>query len=426
MIGGGPIGLEAALYARQLGYSVAVYERGRIGEHLQQWGHVCLFSPFAMNSTPLGRSILAEEQPGRQLPDGDELLTGRQHLAQYLEPLARCRLLADCIHCETAVLAIGRSGRLKTDFGPDSRSEAPFRLLLREKQKERFAEADVVLDCSGTYGQHRWLGDGGIPAAGEMSAAAQIAYRLEDVLGDRRAHYAGKCTLVVGGGYSAATTVCALAELAEKYPETWIIWLVRDAASAPIKRVRNDPLRERDRLAARANFLATRAEGNVEFHSQAGVQAVEPLGHDKGFRVHARIGKTPRTFDVDRIIANVGYTPDATLYRELQVHECYASCGPMKLAAALGEAGGDCLQQTGHGPGSLRNPEPDFYIIGAKSYGRNSQFLLRIGFEQVRDVFTLISGDAQLDLYRRLPASPAGRRHGPVSLAARGGEPVEE
>jgi hypothetical protein len=89
----------------------------------------------------------------------------------------------------------------------------------------------------------------------------------------------------------------------------------------------------------------------------------------------------------------VGYSPDTALYRELQVHECYASLGPMKLAAALaGQAGADCLQQVGHGGETLRSPEPNFYILGAKSYGRNSHFLLRIGFEQVREAFGLITG----------------------------------
>jgi hypothetical protein len=77
------------------------------------------------------------------------------------------------------------------------------------------------------------------------------------------------------------------------------------------------------------------------------------------------------------------------------VHECYATCGPIKLAAALiGESGGgDCLAQAGHGPETLVNPEPGFFILGSKSYGRNSQFLLRVGWEQVDQVFSLIAGE---------------------------------
>ena len=38
---------------------------------------------------------------------------------------------------------------------------------------------------------------------------------------------------------------------------------------------------------------------------------------------------------VDRIIALTGSVGDHTLYRQLQVHECWATSGPMKLAAAL-------------------------------------------------------------------------------------------
>ena len=96
---------------------------------------------------------------------------------------------------------------------------------------------------------------------------------------------------------------------------------------------------------------------------------------------------------VDRVLGLNGGVGDFTLYRQLQVHECYATAGPMKLAAALlGAAGGDCLAQESHGADTLVNPEPGFFILGAKSYGRNSQFLLRIGWQQVDDVFSLLDG----------------------------------
>ena len=54
VIGAGPVGIEAALYAKALGFSVVVYERGEVGEHLMRWKHVRLFTPFALNQTPLG------------------------------------------------------------------------------------------------------------------------------------------------------------------------------------------------------------------------------------------------------------------------------------------------------------------------------------------------------------------------------------
>ncbi len=404
VLGAGPIGLEAALYARSLNLPVTVYERGRVGEHLRRWGHVRLFSPFGMNVTPLGRAAILADDARHVLPSDADLLTGREHVASYLEPLARCAALRDCVRAETQVVAVGRSGWLKEEAPGDARRAGqPFRLLLRgPKGKEETAEADVVLDCTGTYAQHRWMGDGGVPALGEGAAEPHVAYGLEDVLGERQAHYAGKNILVVGAGYSAATTVRDLAALAEKNPATWVVWLARGAKTQPIKRVAGDALKERDRLAVRANTLATRGEGNVEFHASSVVESVEWLGADKGFRVGARCAGKPRTFDVERVVANVGYTPDNNLYRELQVHECYASLGPMSLAAALAKhAGGDCLTIPAQGANALRNPEPNFFLLGAKSYGRNAHFLLRTGFEQVRDVFALVAGKGDLDLYRK-------------------------
>ena len=97
----------------------------------------------------------------------------------------------------------------------------------------------------------------------------------------------------------------------------------------------------------------------------------------------------------ERIIGNVGYSPDRMLYRELQVQECYASFAAANMASLSRGA------KQAAGPESLRNPEPGYYILGAKSFGRNSQFLLRTGFEQIRDVFTLIAGKPDLDLYKK-------------------------
>jgi len=395
VLGAGPIGLEAALYARTLSLPVTIYERGRVGEHLHRWGHVRLFSPFGMNSTPLGRNAIQAENAKHEFPAEGDCITGKEHLAAYLEPLARTAPLRDCLRTDSQVLHISRRGFLKEDGAGDGlRGKQPFRLLIRDsKACERVEEADIVIDCTGTYAQHRWMGDGGIPAVGELAAEPRIAYGLEDVLGDRRTDYAGKTILVLGAGHSAATTVCNLAQLGEQHPETWVIWLARGASSQPIKRVADDPLRERDRLAVRANMLATRTDGNVEFHKQTVIEGIEPASVEKGFRVTASCADKPRSWEVDRVIANVGYSPDANLYRELQVHECYATLGPMNLAAALSKyAGADCLMIPAQGADKLRTPEPNFYILGAKSYGRNSKFLLRNGFAQVREVFTLISG----------------------------------
>jgi hypothetical protein len=303
-------------------------------------------------------------------------------------------LVCDYIRTETTVCNIGRRGYFKEESAGDPRrGQRPFLLLLRNGNREFIEEAEVVLDCTGTYSQPRHAGDGGIPAIGESATRAHIAWGLEDVLGERRAFYADKTTLVIGSGYSAATTVCNLSKLAEKHPATWVIWLARGSGSQPIRRFVNDVLKERDQLAVRANMLATRGDGNVEFHPQTVMTAIECAGPDKSFKVHALSAAKAVRWEVDRVIANVGYIPDNSLYRELQIHECYATQGPILPAASLlKHTSGDCLSIPAQASATLRNPEPNFYILGAKSYGRNPHFLLRTGFEQVREVFNLITG----------------------------------
>ncbi len=398
ILGAGPIGLEAGLAAQALKLPFTIYERGRVGEHVRRWGHVKLFSPFGMNATPLGRQAIRHHDPRHEFPDDDACITGREHVDVYLAPLAE--QIKDQIKTETQVLRIGRKGLLKHEAaGEPARGRQPFLLLMREKQIDRIEEADIVLDCTGTFAQHRWLGQAGIPALGELQLENQISYHLDDLLGDRKKDFVNKSILVVGSGHSAAATVCNLAQLAEEHNTTWVTWLARSPHSQPLRRLMNDPLRERDRLASRANTLATRDDDNVEYHPGTLVEAIESLGQDKGYRVTARSSGQPKIFEVEKIIANVGYTPDTMLYRELQIHECFSTLAPMKLATAMAASkGSDCMKQVGYGPESLRNPEPNFYILGMKSYGRGSSFLLRVGFDQVRDVFTLITGKANPEL----------------------------
>jgi thioredoxin reductase len=402
VLGAGPIGLEATLYARTLGLPTTLYERATAGNYVNRWGHVRLFTPFEMNVTPLGRQTIQAEHKDHSFPSDQACITGREHLAAYLEPLAKTSLIRECLRVDSRVTQIGKRGWLKhEDPGSEARVREPFLLLIRDsKGQGRIEEADVVLDCTGTYGHHRWLGDGGIPALGEEEAAQHIGYGLENILGDRRGHYGGKTVMVVGGGYSAATAVAQLATLAEEHLDTWTVWLARCQGTQPIARIPADPLRERDRLAARANTLATRGDGNVEFHNQAAIERVEFFGPDKGFRVTARLAGKKRSWEVDRLIANVGYSPDSSLYRELHVDESYITQGPRALAACL-------LNRNGFDPArgpvpgaTLKNPEPNFYVLGAKSFGRDSRFLLRHGFEQIREVFSLIAGRREVSLYR--------------------------
>ena len=195
---------------------------------------------------------------------------------------------------------------------------------------------------------------------------------------------------------------------------------------------------------------------NVTLHVRRGVSVEELRGTPgkEGVRVVGQSEEGAFDLEVEVAVAHVGFRPDLALSRELQattpapprtsphlaaprlapcrlaprrrarrrlgrdlgrdvsrdvsrgrgcalqVHACYASEGPMKLAASLlvarvaakggGEAAGDCLKQAAPGPDQLVSPEPRFYVLGAKSYGRNSAFLLKLGHAQVEAVVAML------------------------------------
>lgn len=400
VLGAGPMGLEAALYARFLGYDVDIFEQGQIADQVRRWGHVRMFTPFRMNASPLGLAAIAAHDHAYRPPEPEAFLTGSELVERYLQPLAQTDLLVDHLRLQTRVRAIGRETVLKDrPIGGTAREHLRFRLIVESETEEQDVEADVVIDATGTYGQPRWLGAEGIPCVGERAFQSRIEYHLPDIA-SQSARYAGKHTLVLGSGYSAATAIVDLATLAAEASDTHITWLTRSARESPIITIANDPLVARSELSARANRIAAE-DARVQHHSAC---AVRSLHADDGGAIRVEVcGTDLAPITVDQIVALVGYRPDLQFTSELQYETCYATEGPMKLAASLlAESAHDCLSIPASGPEQLVTTEPQFFVIGSKSYGRNPHFLLAHGLEQIKQIFRILGDRDSLDLYTHI------------------------
>jgi hypothetical protein len=284
-----------------------------------------------------------------------------------------------------------------------ARGDGDFRLLLEstkpgEHARQRFAIADVVIDATGTFGNANWLGPDGLPALGEEQTRAHVEYGLPDVLGADRERYHGRSTLLIGDGDSAAATVVALAELAGQSPDTWVTWVTRRQCNEQLPQPVEPPLSiqcpEQQRIAALANRLAADDANHVTYYSGTSVESVTPHADLDRFSVRL-VGKHAGEFEFDRVIANVGYRPDSSLHRELHVALAPDSEAPATMAKTLAELGAGVPLD----PRALLQPEPDFYILGAKSFGRDSRFTIAHGLDQIRALFTIIGDRADLDLY---------------------------
>ncbi|MDG4768216.1 NAD(P)-binding domain-containing protein [Solwaraspora sp. WMMD406] len=422
VIGAGPVGLAAAAHLHERRLPALVLEAGdSVGAAVRQWGHVRLFSPWRYDVDAAARRLL--DTAGWAAPDPENLPTGAELVGDYLEPLAKLPALAARIRYGARVVAIGRAGmdRVRTA----GREQTPFVVRLADGTE---LNAGAIIDATGTWGTPNVLGGNGLPAHGEPQAAHLISSALPDVLGADRAEYAGRHTVVVGAGHSAANTLLALAELAGQEPGTRLTWAVRgtsidravgggDADALPGRGELGTGLRslvESGRVALVTGFavhavrvLDGRGDdggaggepgsgavggepGSGAVGGEPGSGAVGGGGDDAGVEVVAADG---RTLTADLIVSATGFRPDHRIADELRL-DLDPALGCTRLLAPLIDPNEhSCGTVRPHGVDELTQPEPGYYLVGMKSYGRAPTFLLATGYEQVRSITAALAGD---------------------------------
>jgi thioredoxin reductase len=392
VIGAGPVGLAAAAHLADRGIRFRVLEAGPLPANaVRAWRHVQLFSPWRYNIDQAARRLL--EAAGWPAPDPDDIPTGAELVQAYLEPLAKSPALEPHISYNTTVAAISRldTDRLRTA----GRDQAPF-VVRTADGEETLARA--VIDASGTWNTPNTIGANGLPAKGERDAADRIEYGIPDVLGADRDRYAGRATIVIGAGHSAATVLLGLAELVDQVPETRVTWAIR--ASSPSGAYGGegaDALPARGALGAGLRMLAE--TGRITLVPSFSVREVT-VSRDGPLTLVA----AGREVTADRVIAVTGFRPEHTIAQELRLNlDPILGTTPL-LAPLIDPNQHSCGTVRPHGVDELAQPEPGYFIVGMKSYGRASTFLLATGHEQARSVVAALDGDwtaareVQLDL----------------------------
>jgi thioredoxin reductase len=389
VIGAGPIGLAAAAHLIQRGLPVKIYEQGSgVGANLRDWGHVRTFSPWKYSIDSAAQALL--ERLGWKMPSPDALPTGDELCDHYLDPLARTPELATAIATGARVVAISRQGIGKVDSR--QRETKPFEIVFERPDGSRHRNlARAVIDASGTWNQPNPIGASGLPAEGEAENADRIAYGMPDVLGRDRSIYAGKRTLVIGAGYSAANLLLDLIVLAADEPGTKIDWIVRGTNLAKVYGGGEaDGLPARGALGSRLKKAVER--GPIELIAGFAAMRVRNAKGELFLDGETKRG-TQSLGPIDRIVVATGQRPDLTMTRELRLEldpwlESVKALGPL-----IDPNLHSCGSVPPHGHRETSHPEPGFYTIGVKSYGRAPTFLLLTGYEQARSVAAVIAGD---------------------------------
>jgi hypothetical protein len=178
-----------------------------------------------------------------------------------------------------------------------------------------------------------------------------------------------------------------LATLSEQEPETELTWAVRRSdMQRAYGGAENDALPARGALGERMRKLV--ATGRIRL--VGGWRSDRVTRTVDGLVVHAG---EQQLDPVDEIIVTTGLRPDLAMLHELRLGLDPAVEAPHTLAPLIDPNLHSCGTVRPHGVDELSHPEPHFYIIGMKSYGRAPTFLLLTGYEQARSVTAALAGD---------------------------------
>ncbi len=386
IIGAGPIGLATAAHLVEQKQAFILLEAGReIAHNIRTWGHITLFSPWRYNINKAGRALL--NASGWVEPHLDTLPTGHELIDLYLKPLSEHEQIKPNIQLNAKVVGISR--QLNDKMKTKNRVEQSFIIYIEQENDIRMIEARAVIDATGTWGNPNPANSTGVWLQSEKALADHIEYGIPDIHTNTK-RYANKKIAVIGGGHSAINTLLALAELQAENPSTKLVWIMRkQSAEEAYGGEEKDSLAARGALGIRIHELVD--TGKVEVITPFYISQVKK---DENIHIVGTInGEQKILTGFEELIVNAGNRPDLSMNSELRLSIDSATESVHALAPLIDPNIHSCGTVRAHGEEILRQPEKDFYIVGAKSYGRAPTFLMATGYEQVRSITAYLSGN---------------------------------
>ncbi len=389
---------EVALYARFLGYFVILFDARRVGSRLVRWGEFPLKIPFGEATSSLGLAALTAQGVNQDLPDPDAIVSYRDYIEKYLTPVAKSDLLEDCIHINSPVISVSRAHYPK--FQPASiedRSEDEFRLLLNAKVRGEFTQlADVVLDCSGDGRTPAGVGPGGGMAVGQSSLSEHFEVGPRDLSDKDRDRFVGKHTVLFGTGPVACRNAVQFIALARDNPNTKLTWVVSKATEhedwlASVAKINSDLAIESSRI------LSGDTSGAVHIDAWG----AESFARDDNgkWQIKLLVGDE-ETADMEADVILVTELHDPWRFTDgLAIELCPQRRLTTAAASWLAKQRTDELEIT---PESFISSEPHYYVLGRKSVGGDPRFTLAHARQQIQQVFGLIGGRADLNVYKTI------------------------
>ena len=367
IIGAGPVGIEAAIYARFLGYYVSIFEERRVGHRMLDWHNRPLAVPLSECTTSLGHATIVAQNPEYQRRSPDDIFMGRTYAEEYLLPLAKCDLLFDDIHFLSPVSDVSRLQTcLDDEIEPQERCNDEFRIVVDGRHRGTWiSRADVVLDCRGVAQRLSGMGPGGGQAIGEPALRETF---LKHTPLDRKFEakmIVGKRTCLVGQTLRAAQFATEFVNQFADNPDTRLVWVIRST-------------RQQD------TFEFEAALKEITSNPLPNVVVIESLGVESILRNEDGVYTL-------RLLRN----DDSTSEAQSDVVVSMTTGRPKELSCELNEErylDSDCPR--------FITKEPGLYVLRASSIEAGAGVGLVDAYRSIRELFAIIAGREDLDLYK--------------------------
>jgi hypothetical protein len=401
VLGAGPVGVEAALYARFLGYYVVLIDARRVGSRLIRWGNQSLNVKFGEATSSLGLAALEAQEQSDGLPAADEVVTCREYVEKYLLPLAKSDLIQECVHINSPVVSISRAHWPKGyPQSIEERSEDEFRILMDSRIRGEFTQSvDVVIDCTGDGRLPAGIGPGGGQAIGQLANRDHCLLGVRDMFDKDRDKFLGKRTILFGCSPAACYNAVQFAELAKDRDDTLLTWVISRGTTH--ERWLSKVAETLPDLAIEASKLL-KGDSNVVVHLDAwGAESMQRA--DSGiWQLRLLVGEEETVDTQCDVVLLTEYSSAWDIADGLHVERC------SKRGIAV--AASNWLEDNPEGElvvdmSSFITTEPNYYVLGRKSVAGDRRFSFHHARQQIQQVFGLIGGRKELDLYQTVKPS---------------------
>lgn len=397
IIGGGHLAIEAALYARFLGYHVDLFEAWRLAGRMLEANEPPGCS-WRDATSSLGRAALEAQGVATELFQQDSVPDLRTWVDEYLFPLARTDLIFDSVHIHSPVLSISR---LRTGIahpglladGLQARAEDEFRLMVDARHRGPWvARADIIIDCSGLSPSVLGCGVAGGLACGENHLRSELATFREEGREGWHANWKGRRVVVVGGSESALRSVQRLSQSMDTAESSRLIWC-----------------RTERPLGTFPNYesLANQTQALIESASSqscvpcCGIERIQKRESGIWDVCVALNDESSLDLECDVLVSYPDPIPDWTFTAGLMSQRYLRDEAMMDLEGGEEELGPELEITDAWSGWRFATAEPNYYVLGAKRYWPGEMPGLVASRRDIRDLFALIGGRRNLDLYRQ-------------------------